>query len=70
LQLIGSTLRTRSADDKATIVSAFLDRFGAALEAGSLRPVIDRAFPLEKAGDAHRLVQASEHFGKVGLKVG
>jgi putative PIG3 family NAD(P)H quinone oxidoreductase len=70
LQVIGSTLRTRSADDKATIVSAFLDRFGAALEVGRLRPVIDRAFPLEKAGDAHRLVQASEHFGKVGLKVG
>jgi putative PIG3 family NAD(P)H quinone oxidoreductase len=70
LQVIGSTLRTRSAEDKAAIVTAFLERFGAALEAGRLRPVIDRTLPLEKAGDAHRLVQASEHFGKVALKVG
>jgi putative PIG3 family NAD(P)H quinone oxidoreductase len=70
LQVIGSTLRTRSADDKAAIVGAFLQRFGEAIEAGRLRPVIDRTLPLEKAGDAHRLVQASEHFGKVALRVG
>lgn len=69
LQVIGSTLRTRSVESKAAIVEDFRQRFGAALEAGRLRPVIDRAFPLEKAGDAHRLVQASEHFGKVALKV-
>lgn len=68
LQVIGSTLRTRSADDKASIVEAFLKRFGEALEGGRLRPVIYRAFPLDKAADAHRLVQSSEHFGKVALK--
>jgi putative PIG3 family NAD(P)H quinone oxidoreductase len=70
LQVIGSTLRTRSVDDKAAIVQAFQQRFGEALEGGRLRPVIDRVLPLEKAGDAHRIVQASEHFGKVALKVG
>lgn len=69
LQVIGSTLRTRSVDDKAAIVQAFRERFGAALEAGRLRPVLYRVLPLEKAADAHRLVQASEHFGKVALKV-
>lgn len=68
LQVIGSTLRTRSAEDKASIVKAFLERFGEALEGGRLRPVIYRVLPLERAADAHRLVQSSEHFGKVALK--
>jgi tumor protein p53-inducible protein 3 len=69
LQVIGSTLRTRSVDEKASIVRAFQERFGDALEGGRLRPLIYRALPLEKAADAHRLVQSSEHFGKVALKV-
>jgi len=69
LQVIGSTLRTRSVEDKAGIVRAFQERFGAGLEAGRLRPVLYRVLPLERAAEAHRLVQASEHFGKVALKV-
>jgi putative PIG3 family NAD(P)H quinone oxidoreductase len=69
LQVIGSTLRTRSVADKTGIVRAFQQRFGDALENGRLRPVIYRVLPLEKAADAHRLVQSSQHFGKVVLKV-
>jgi tumor protein p53-inducible protein 3 len=67
--IAGSTLRTRSNTDKTWIVRSFLDRFGEALEQGSLRPVIDRILPLEQAAEAHRVVQASEHFGKVVLRV-
>lgn len=67
--VIGSTLRSRSNADKAALVQAFRSRFGAALEQGQIRPVIDRVMPLEQAGDAHRLVQSSEHFGKVVLRV-
>jgi putative PIG3 family NAD(P)H quinone oxidoreductase len=70
LQVIGSTLRTRSEEEKAALVSAFRERFGAALERGEIRPVVDRVLPLGRAGDAHRVVQASEHFGKVVLRVG
>ena len=40
------------------------------LEKGSIRPVIDRILPLEEAPAAHRAVKASEHFGKVVLRVG
>jgi NADPH:quinone reductase-like Zn-dependent oxidoreductase len=69
LQVIGSTLRTRSAADKAEIVSRFLARFGDALDAGRIKPVIDRVLPLEQAAEAHRVVQASVHFGKVVLRV-
>ena len=69
LQVIGSTLRSRPLAEKAAIVAAFEERFGGALAAGRLRPVIDRVFPLADAAEAHRRVQSGEHFGKVALKV-
>jgi putative PIG3 family NAD(P)H quinone oxidoreductase len=69
LAVIGSTLRSRPNAEKTAIVAAFSERFGAALAAGRLRPVVDRVLPLAQAGDAHRLMQASEHFGKIVLRV-
>ncbi|MFP6639277.1 MAG: NAD(P)H-quinone oxidoreductase [Myxococcota bacterium] len=69
LQLIGSTLRTRSEAEKSGIVAAFEERFGKDLEDGTIRPVIDRKLPLAEAEQAHRLMQASEHFGKLLLQV-
>lgn len=69
LSVIGSTLRTRPNDEKARIVRAFLDRFGTALTAGRLRPPIHKVLPLAEAAEAHRLMQASEHFGKIVLRV-
>jgi NADPH:quinone reductase-like Zn-dependent oxidoreductase len=69
VRLVGSTLRARSADEKACIVRAFESRFGTALRAGRLRPVIDRVLPLGAAAEAHRVVQSSVHFGKVALRV-
>jgi tumor protein p53-inducible protein 3 len=69
LHVIGSTLRARSASEKADIVSGFVARFGAALAAGRIKPVIDRVLPLADAAEAHRVVQASIHFGKVVLRV-
>jgi tumor protein p53-inducible protein 3 len=68
-QVIGSTLRTRSVSDKAEIVSCFLERFGGALAAGRIKPVIDRVLPLADAAEAHRVVQSSAHFGKVVLRL-
>ncbi len=69
-RVVGSTLRTRPVEEKASIVRAFESRFGEALRAGRLRPVIDRVLPLVEAGEAHRLVQSSAHFGKVVLRIG
>jgi putative PIG3 family NAD(P)H quinone oxidoreductase len=69
LQLIGSTLRARPAAEKARIASGFQARFGAALAAGEIAPVVDRVLPLADAATAHRVVKASEHFGKVVLRV-
>jgi NADPH:quinone reductase-like Zn-dependent oxidoreductase len=39
------------------------------IEAGSVRPVIDRVLTLDDAGEAHRLVESSEHIGKVLMRV-
>ena len=69
-RIIGSTLRVRPAVEKAAIVEAFRQRFGAALVAGRLKPVLDRVLPLAEAGEAHRIMKASTHFGKLGLRVG
>jgi putative PIG3 family NAD(P)H quinone oxidoreductase len=68
-QIIGSTLRARPVEEKASIVKAFLDRFGDALRAGKIRPVIHAVLPLERADDAHRMMKESEHFGKIVLRV-
>ncbi len=69
LSVIGSTLRSRSAEEKAAIIAGFQRRFGADLEAGKIRPVIDRVLPLEAVADAHRAMKASEHFGKIVLRL-
>jgi putative PIG3 family NAD(P)H quinone oxidoreductase len=69
LAVIGSTLRTRAVEEKAAIVRGFLERFGAALRAGELRPVVHAVLPLAEAAEAHRLMKRSEHFGKIVLRV-
>jgi len=69
LSVIGSTLRARPAAEKAAIVSAFVERFGADLAARRIRPIVDRVLPLEAAPDAHRALKASEHFGKIVLRI-
>jgi NADPH:quinone reductase-like Zn-dependent oxidoreductase len=69
LRLIGSTLRTRSPEQKAAIVRAFLERFGNDLAAGSIRPVLHQVFDLDEAPAAHRTMKASTHFGKLVLRV-
>jgi NADPH2:quinone reductase len=67
LKIFGSTLRTRPATEKGEIVKAFIARFGAAIDAGRLRPPIYKVVPASDAAGAHRMMQASEHFGKIIL---
>jgi len=67
-QVIGSTLRARPVEEKAAIVASFVERFGADLEAGRVRPVIDRVYPIEEMDAAHERVKG-DHFGKVILRV-
>lgn len=69
LRVMGSTLRARPVAEKAAIVRSFIARFGAALASGRVQPVIDRVLPFGQAGEGHRVLKASEHFGKVVLRV-
>lgn len=69
LRLIGSTLRGRPVAEKIALTHAFLDRFGPALQAGTIRPVIDRIYPIQEAAEAHARMAANENIGKIVLKV-
>jgi putative PIG3 family NAD(P)H quinone oxidoreductase len=69
LRIFGSTLRSRPVAEKAEIFAAFAAKFGPALDAGRLRPPIYRVVPMAQASEAHRMMQASEHFGKIVLRV-
>ncbi len=65
----GSTLRPRSNADKAAMVSAIEAKVMPLLRDGRVKPVMDSSFPLEKAADAHRRMETSEHIGKIVLTV-
>ena len=62
-------LRGRSPAQKAAIVAATVAFVWPQLEDGRVRPVIDRVLSLDDAAEAHRLVESSEHIGKVLLRV-
>ena len=64
-----TSLRARPAVEKAAIVAAVRARVWPWVEAGVVRPVIDTVLPLERAADAHRVLEASRHVGKVLLQV-
>jgi len=65
----GSTLRPRSNADKAAMVAAIEARVMPLLREGRVKPLMDSTFPLEKAADAHRRMETSEHIGKIVLAV-
>ncbi len=65
----GSTLRPRTNTDKAAMVAAIEAKVMPLLREGRIKPVMDSTFPLEKAADAHRRMETSEHIGKIVLAV-
>lgn len=62
-----TTLRARPPADKARIVRGVREDVWPLVESGAVRPVIDRSVPMAEAAQAHRVVEASEHLGKVLL---
>ncbi|UPQ82881.1 NAD(P)H-quinone oxidoreductase [Pseudomonas knackmussii] len=69
LTFTGSTLRPRSRADKADIAKALQANVWPLLEQGLCRPVIHATFPLADAAEAHRLMESSQHIGKIMLEV-
>jgi putative PIG3 family NAD(P)H quinone oxidoreductase len=69
LSILGSTLRTRPVAEKAAIIRDFVRDALPHFASGRIVPLIHRVFPLAQAADAHRAMEASEHFGKLVLRV-
>ena len=69
LTVTGSTLRPRSIEQKAAIAHALREMVWPLLAAGTVRPIVHSRFPLADAAGAHRLMESSEHVGKIVLEV-
>ena len=67
LTLTGSTLRPRSIEEKAALAAALESKVWPLLDAGRVKPLIDKVFPLGQAADAHALMEKSSHIGKIVL---
>jgi putative PIG3 family NAD(P)H quinone oxidoreductase len=67
LVLTGSTLRPRSADEKARLAAVIEQQVWPLLASGAVRPIIDRTFPLSEAAQAHAWLEGGDHLGKVVL---
>ena len=67
LTITGSTLRVRPAAFKGGIARSLREKVWPLLERGTVKPVVHATFPLERASDAHRLMESGEHIGKIVL---
>jgi len=67
LTLTGSTLRPQSTNAKAAIAAQLKDKVWPLFDQAKLAPVIHATFPLAEAAEAHRLMEASTHIGKIVL---
>ena len=65
----GSTLRPRTAADKAAMVAAIETNVMPLIRDGRIKPLIDSSFALRQAADAHTRMETSAHIGKIVLKV-
>jgi tumor protein p53-inducible protein 3 len=69
LRIIGSRLRSRSLEEKISIIRKFGERFWPLLTAGKIKPVIDSVFPITEAQAAHEYVRKNRNTGKVILEI-
>ena len=68
--VVGTTLRARPWQEKAAIVAEVVEHVWPLVAEGRVRPVVQEVLPMDRAADAHRLLEASEHVGKVLLRPG
>jgi NADPH2:quinone reductase len=69
LTVTGSTLRPRPVEFKANIAKSLQKHVWPLLEAGKIKPIVYATFPLERACDAHAMMDAGEQIGKIILTV-
>ena len=69
LTVTGSTLRPRTVAEKGRIAAALRERVWPKIEEGKVRPVLHARLPLAEAREAHRIMEAGAHIGKLVLLV-
>jgi NADPH2:quinone reductase len=67
LTISGSTLRPRPVEFKGYVARNLREKIWPLIESGRIKPVIYKTFPLEQAAEAHRLMESSQHIGKLVL---
>jgi NADPH2:quinone reductase len=67
LTISGSTLRPRTVEFKSYLAKNLLEKIWPLIDAGKIRPEIFKTFALAQAADAHRLMETSQHIGKIVL---
>lgn len=69
LTITGSTLRARESTFKAALAAEVESHVWPLLIAGKFRANVFKVFPLDRAADAHRLMESSQHIGKIVLEI-
>ena len=69
LHLVGSMLRNRTLEFKAFIISELVEKVWTKIESGEIKPSIYKVLPIEKAEEAHKILEKGENIGKVVLKI-
>jgi len=69
ITITGSTLRSRTVEEKGAIAEAVEKAVWPLVEAGKIRPVIHATFSLTEAAEAHRMMESGSHIGKIVLTV-
>jgi len=69
LVVTGSTLRPRTVSEKFVLRNQILRQVWPLIEAGKVRPIVDRVFAMDEVAEAHRRMQSSTHIGKILLQV-
>ena len=69
LRIMGTSLRTRSLEEKATATRLFAQHVVPLLASGAVRPVMDKVFRMEEVRAAHQRIESNESFGKVVLTI-
>jgi putative PIG3 family NAD(P)H quinone oxidoreductase len=69
LRVMGTSLRTRSIEEKATVTRLFAQHVVPLLADGTVRPVIDEVFKMEDVRAAHQRIESNQSFGKIVLMI-
>jgi NADPH:quinone reductase-like Zn-dependent oxidoreductase len=69
LVVTGSTLRGRSAAEKAAIIRAVEEKIWPLVAEKSIKPLVYKTYPIKNAAEAHKMMESSAHIGKILLEV-